>query len=127
MSEGRLDRGLLSVMANNLPLVASLLESRFAHCSTEEYLVSLRRDLWKSMREEAQDQFLRVGPPGDERPSDEENVIQRSDDPECIPSNFLLMLVKPTAIDYLALKTNYREKHNLSSDAGSWVTARLNP
>ncbi|GMI29197.1 hypothetical protein TrCOL_g13646 [Triparma columacea] len=95
--------------------------------STDEHLMKLRRDLWKSMREEAQDQFFWVGPPGDERPSDQENVVERLEDPEAIPENFLLMLVKPTSIDYLALKTNYREKHILSSESNIWETSRLNP
>ena len=89
--------------------------------------MKLRRDLWKSMREEAQDQFFWVGPPGDERPSDQENVVERLEDPEAIPRNFLLMLVKPTSIDYLATKTNYRENNILSSESNIWETSRLNP
>ena len=43
-----------------------------------------------------------------------------------VPGNFLLMLLEPTVVKYLSLKTDYAQLDTKKED-GKWIQERINP
>ena len=94
-------------------------------------LLSARKQLWGNMSDSAREGFLSQPLPGKPYEQDTSDVTAggRDEDGKVIspPDNFLLLLVKPTEVNYLCLTGDqYMQEDKLGADS-QWSAQRLNP
>lgn len=78
----------------------------------------LRREAWDAMSKRGRAQFF-----APRTPDFREGQIEQE---EKIPDSFLLVLLKPSACDYLNLDDNYRQLDRERED-GEWISERIHP
>ena len=122
--------GKLQFIGNDGPLY-SYNESTDHICNNREYFIEQRKQQWDKLSDLAREQFYWEDPglsytsswsEGKDVPAggrDEEGKVLSP------PDTFLLMLLYPTAIDYLRLGDNFRQVDRW--DDGRWTSKRVNP
>ena len=123
-------RGKLQFIGNDGPLYAYS-DSTDHICTDKEYFIAQRKQQWGNLSDMAREQFYWEDPglsytstwaDGKGIPTggrDEEGKVLPP------PDTFLLMLLYPTAIDYLRLGDNFRQVDRW--DDGQWTSKRVNP
>ncbi|GAX23663.1 hypothetical protein FisN_12Hh237 [Fistulifera solaris] len=95
----------------------------------DEHLIIARKQLWGNMSDAARESFLEDAVPGQAyRPAQQAVPIGgRDQDGKVVPppNHFLLMLLKPSYVDYLRLTNQYRQVDVY--DNGHWSSERVNP
>ena len=103
-----------------------------------------RQDMWNNLQPAARQQFLWDNPPGKLWEKEEPNKFEGyeafrrdrtgGEDGEPapkieippVPDNFLLMVLEPTVVKYLSLKTDYAQL-DTKKESGEWTEQRINP
>jgi pyridoxamine 5'-phosphate oxidase len=91
-------------------------------------LAAARKEQWGNLTDAARESFFKMPVPG--QAYEAENAVPEGGrDTEGTllppPDNFLLMLVRPSHVDYLRLGNMYRQLDWLDKDV--WTKARVNP
>jgi PPOX class probable FMN-dependent enzyme len=92
----------------------------------DETLLIVRQRLWQKVSDAARRQF--VWPDPGQLLTEPRELATADLNPEHPVSNFCVLLLEPTTVDYLTLKGDpqRRELHTMQPD-GLWVTQRVNP
>lgn len=95
----------------------------------DEHLNKARKQLWGNMSDTARESFLEDPVPGQTYAPAKNPVPSggRDEEGKVIPppDNFLLMLLRPSHVDYLRLTNQYRQVDVFTD--GSWSSTRVNP
>jgi hypothetical protein len=103
----------------------------------DKTLIIERKEMWGNMSDPARESFLNPTVPGetyDKKATKDaaSNIINGGRDEEGKvvppPTNFFLMLLDPTEVDYLRLTgRQYRQIDRLNTESKEWSTERVNP
>lgn len=94
--------------------------------SAEGELAELRSLQWASLSDAARAQFC-WPPPGEPRESKEPFTPEQPSASEPL-ENFVLLLVKPTSVDFYCSKLQERDLFSRSEDGGeAWTKLSVNP
>lgn len=103
-------------------------EGKFKY-DQDEHLKIARKQLWGNMSDTARESFLEDPVPGQTFTPVQHAAPKGGRDAEGKvvppPDNFLLMLLKPSHVDYLRLTNQYRQIDVFTN--GSWSSSRVNP
>lgn len=99
------------------------------HDHTDAELISVRKSQWGNLSDSAREQFYWQDPGVPFQGDDGGSVPEggRGEDGKVLapPDDFLLMLLRPTRVDYLRLGDNFRQ---VDEEAGTeWTMTRMNP
>ena len=123
-------RGKLQFIGNNGPLY-SYNESSKNICNNQNYLIAERKQQWGNLSDMAREQFYWEDPgiPHTTTWADGKGIPVggRDDDGKVLesPDTFLLVLLYPSAVDYLRLGDNFRQIDRWED--GRWISTRVNP
>ncbi len=103
-------------------------EGKFQY-DDDEHLKMARKQLWGNMSDTARESFLEDSVPGQAFSPAQQAVPVggRDEDGKVVPppNHFLLMLLRPSHVDYLRLTNQYRQVDVY--DNGNWSSERVNP
>lgn len=94
----------------------------------DKFLASARKQQWGNLSDKAREQFF-WDPPGVYSSQGPVPEGGRDADGQLLapPKDFLLVLLRPSRIDYLRLTDNYRSVDELDAEQGEWSSSRINP